>query len=124
MVHVYVGCAYGFLLPAAADYSDPLTIELLQLATLLMRCHTAKLAQSDYRQQLLTFGCAAAFSISCYSADACLTAQQRLAAELLLTAIAHRLGHMSIPNSPAGQGLQSCDATCFSPCVNPLSCRR
>jgi hypothetical protein len=41
----------------AAEYSDPLTIELLQLATLLMRCHTAKLAQSDYRQQLLTFGC-------------------------------------------------------------------
>ena len=42
---------------SAAEYSDPLTIELLQLATLLMRCHTAKLgAQSHYRQQLLKFG--------------------------------------------------------------------
>ena len=40
---------------ATAKFSDPLSIELLQLATLLMRCYTVKLSSSECRQQLLKF---------------------------------------------------------------------
>lgn len=44
-----------FVSLAAAKFSDPLSIELLQLATLLMRCYTVKLSSSEYRQRLLMF---------------------------------------------------------------------